>query len=132
MKFNVLTQLGQSYQDEIDYAVIKNDQGEMGILNDHIPIVVHVREGHLKFVKGQHETFLVVEQAVVEFKENVITVLALEAQLGQTLDKAKQAFEKKKKERLELTKKENVDFSKLERELKENIKKSKAGQFTQR
>ncbi len=34
-----------------------------------------------------------------------------------------------KKEKLELTKKENIDFSKQERELKENIMKSKAGQL---
>jgi len=127
MIFKVLTQLGQTHQDEIQYAVIKSEDGEMAIMNNHIPIILHVLKGHIKFVQEKEEIFLVVEQAVIEFKQNELTILALEAQIGKTLEKAKAAFEKKVKEKLELTKQENVDFSKLERELKENIKKSKAG-----
>ncbi|MFA5470580.1 MAG: hypothetical protein WCZ00_00860 [Acholeplasmataceae bacterium] len=129
MKFKVLTQQGKTYQDEIEYVVVKNQEGELAILEDHIPIILHVLEGYLKFVQDKNETFLVVEQAVVEFKNNLLTVLALEAQIGKTLDNAKDAFDKMKKEKLEITKKENIDFSKQERELKENITKSKAGQL---
>jgi F-type H+-transporting ATPase subunit epsilon len=129
MRFKVLTQQGKSYQDEIEYVIVKNQEGELAILKDHIPIILHVLDGYLKFVQDKNETFLVVEQAVVEFKDNLLTVLALEAQIGQTLEKAKDAFDNMKKEKLELTKKENIDFSKQERELKENIMKSKAGQL---
>ncbi len=129
MKFTVLTQQGKTYSDEIEYVVVKNVEGELAILNNHIPIILHVLDGYLKFVADKSETFLVVEQAVVEFKDNLLTVLALEAQIGQTLEKAKDAFNKMKKEKLELTKKENIDFSKQEKELKENIMKSKAGQL---
>jgi F-type H+-transporting ATPase subunit epsilon len=130
MKFIVLTQQGKTYQDEIEYVVIKNQDGELAILEDHIPIILHVLEGHMKFVQDKNESYLVVEQAVVEFKNNLLTVLALEAQIGQTLEKARHAFDDIKKQKLELTKKENIDFSKQERDLKENIMKSKAGQFS--
>ncbi|AUD64484.1 hypothetical protein BK011_01885 [Tenericutes bacterium MZ-XQ] len=129
MRFKVLTQQGKTYQDEIEYVIVKNQEGELAILKDHIPIILHVLDGYLRFVQDKNETFLVVEQAVVEFKDNLLTVLALEAQIGQTLEKAREAFDNMKKEKLELTKKENIDFSKQERELKENIMKSKAGQL---
>jgi F-type H+-transporting ATPase subunit epsilon len=128
MKFKVLTQVGKTYTDEIDYVIIRNEDGEMGILNDHIPIVVQIREGFIKFVQGKNESFLVVEQGVIEFKNNELTILALEAQMGQTLEKAKHAFDLMKKEKIDLAKRENIDFSKQERELRENITKSKAGQ----
>jgi F-type H+-transporting ATPase subunit epsilon len=128
MIFSVLTQEGKTYSDEIDYVIVRNEDGELGILNDHIPIIVQMREGYLKFVKGKNESFMIIEQGVVEFKNNVLTILALEAQIGATLDKAKAAFDQMKKDKLEFTKKENIDFSKQERELKENITKSKAGQ----
>ncbi len=127
MIFKVLTQLGETHQDEIEYAVIKNQDGEMAILKDHVPILLHIYDGHIKFVLKKEEIFMVVEQAVVEFSNNELTVLALEAQIGKTLEKAEEAFAKMKKEKLEITKQENVDFSKLEKELKENIKKSRAG-----
>jgi len=129
MRFKVLTQQGKTYSDEIEYTVVRNETGELAILNDHIPIIIHIETGFLKFVSKDAESFLVVEQGVVEFKDNALTVLALEAQMGATLEKAQAAFDKMKKEKLELTKKENIDFSKQERELKENITKSKAGQL---
>jgi F-type H+-transporting ATPase subunit epsilon len=127
MKFNVLTQVGNTYSDTCLYVVVKNKDGELAILDQHIPIIVYVQEGYVKFVGEQSTNFLVVEQGVVEFKDNVLTILALEAQIGVTYEKAKAAFDDAKQEKLQLTKKENVDFSKQERELKENIRKGRAG-----
>jgi len=127
MIFKVLTQLGKTNQDEIEYAVIHGEDGELAILDHHVPIILHVFNGYIKLVKEKEEVFLVVEQAVIEFKDNILSIMALEAQLGKTLKNAQDAFQKMKNEKMQLVKKENVDFSKLERELKENIKKSKAG-----
>jgi F-type H+-transporting ATPase subunit epsilon len=129
MIFKVLTQQGKTYTDEIEYVIIKSEDGEVGILSDHIPIIVKIQNGYLKLVKDKNESFLVVEQGVVEFNENVLTVLVLEAQIGATLEKAQAAFDNMKKEKMELTKKESVDFFKLEKDLKDNITKSKAGQI---
>ncbi len=129
MIFNVHTQQGTSYTDEISYVLIHNEDGELAILDNHIPIILQMKIGFLKFVRDKNESFLVVEQGVIEFKDNVLTILALEAQMGATLEKARHAFDLMKKEKLQLTKKENIDFSKQERELKENITKSKAGQI---
>ena len=61
MIFNVLTQQGTSYSDEIDYVVIKNEDGELAILNNHTPIILQIKQGYLKMVKGETENFLVVE-----------------------------------------------------------------------
>jgi F-type H+-transporting ATPase subunit epsilon len=130
MIFKVLTQQGKSYSDEIDFAIIKNEDGELGILNDHIPIILQIREGYLKLVREKTENYLVVEQGVIEFKDNILSILALEAQMGATLEKARHAFDNMKKEKLELTKRENIDFFKTEKELKENIMKSKAGSLS--
>ncbi len=129
MIFKVFTQQGKTYSDTITFAIVKNQDGEIGILKDHVPIIVQVREGHVRLISDQQESYLVIEEAVVEFKDNVLSILALEAQIGPTLEKAKAAFDKQKKEKLDFSKRENVDFSKQERELRENIKKSKAGQI---
>ena len=129
MIFKVLTQQGKTYSDEIEYVIIKSEDGEVGILSDHIPIIVKIQKGYIKLVKDKNESFLVVEQGVIEFKDNILTILALEAQIGSTLEKAQAAFDNMKKEKMELTKKENVDFFNLEKDLKENITKSKAGQI---
>jgi F-type H+-transporting ATPase subunit epsilon len=129
MIFKVLTQQGKTLTDTIDFAVVKSQDGEIGILDNHVPIVVSVKEGYVKLEHGDEQTFLVIEQALVEFRDHELSILALEAQIGKTLEQAKHAFDAMKKEKLELTKQETVDFFKLEKELKENIMKSKAGQL---
>ncbi len=129
MIFKVLTQDGETYTDDFDFALIKNQDGELAILKDHIPIILHIYDGYIKFVQTKQEVFVVVEQGVLEFSKNELTVLALEAQIGPTLERAKAAFDHMKKEKLEMTKKENVDFSKLEHDLRENIKKGKASEL---
>jgi len=129
MIFEVLTQQGLSYRGEAEFTLIQNEQGQIGILDNHIPIILHVGKGYFKFAKGKDLNFLVVEQAIVEFKDNYLKILALEAHMEQTLEMAQVTFEQAKKEKLEKTKKENVDFSKQERELKDAIRKSRAGQL---
>ena len=51
MIFKVLTQEGKTYTDEVNYAVVKNQDGELAILKDHVPIILHINEGYVKFVK---------------------------------------------------------------------------------
>ena len=129
MIFKVLTQEGKTFMDEFEFALVKNQDGELAILKDHIPIIIHIYDGHIKFEKGKEEIYVVVEQAVLEFSKNELTVLALEAQVGPTLERARHAFDNMKKDKLEATKKENVDFSKQEKELRENIKKGRASEL---
>lgn len=126
MIYNVLTQQGNSYTDEINYVVVRNEDGELAILNNHTPIILQIREGYVKFV-SKEERYLVIEQGVLEFKDNELNILALDAQMGDTLEEAKKTFDQMKREKLEITKKENIDYSKQERELRENIIKGKAG-----
>jgi F-type H+-transporting ATPase subunit epsilon len=128
MKFSIKTQRGRAYEDTIDYVVVHNQDGEVAILKDHIPIVLSVKKGHIKLVKGDDQQFVVLEQAIVEFEQNVLSVLSFEAQIGKTFEEAKLIYEKEKKERLDLSKKENIDYSKLQKDLMDAIKKSKAGQ----
>jgi len=129
MKFSVLTAEGKSFNDDIDYIVIHNEDGEMAILKDHIPIIVQIKSGYLKCVTNSHLKFAIIEQGILEFKDNECSILALDAEMGDTLGSTRTSFEKMKKDKLELAKKENIDLSKQERELKENIQKSKAGQL---
>ena len=129
MIYQVLTQQGKSFSDETVYVVIRNEDGELAIMQNHTPIILQIKEGFIKFVGEKTESFLIIEQGIIEFKHNELNILALEAHAGETLEKARKNFNHMKKEKLDLTKKENIDFSKLERDLKENITKGKAGQL---
>lgn len=127
MKFAVSTPYGIIYQDSVDYVVVYNEDGQTGILSNHMPIVIHVDLGYIKLTKAQRNVFVYVEHAVVKFKNNELVILAMEAQIGKTIDKARNAFLDEKNLKIQSVKRENVDYSRQEKELRENISKSKAG-----
>lgn len=130
MKFVISTHKGVLYNDEIDYFVVKNDEGEFAILKDHTPVISVITSGYVKIVRESNiEYYYVLVNGLVEFSNNKATVLAQEAINGETYESAKAELEKIRKERIETIKKSNLDYTKLEQDLRKNIKASKAGRL---
>lgn len=128
MKIVVSTHQGVLYNEEIDYVVVHDqDDGEYAIMENHIPVVSVMEEGYLKLVKGSFELFVIIISGILEFHDNFCTVTVQEAQAGRTLESTKEHLAAVRKERLEKNRKETTDFAEKEQELRENIKKSKAG-----
>jgi len=130
MKFHVLSLHGTHYEDEVDFILSKSEQGEMVILKDHIPIMFHISEGYLELRQQQNKQFIYLSDATLEFSNNVLTVVSYEAEIGSSLDEAKLTLEKRSKARTEEAKLENIDFSKLEKDLFDVLKKAKAGKLS--
>jgi len=130
MKITVTTPLGELYNEELDYVVITSKMnGEFAILKDHIPIISSIDTGYVKMVRGEQEVFTVIINGVIEYSNNVVSVIAQEAHIGMNKDSAMDHLETVRKDRLEENKRRNVDFAKAERELKQNVKEAKAGKL---
>lgn len=129
MKIVVSTHQGVLYNEEVEYIVVHNSDGEFAILKEHIPVIAVMDEGYVKIVQNAEEFFVAVSNGIVEFHDNVASVLAQEAHLGKSKDEAKQHLEEVRKERLNQNRKEQVDFTQKEKELREHLRNSKAGQL---
>lgn len=127
LKITVVTPNGTLYDGEVDYVVIDGNAGQMGILENHVPVVVPVKEGFLKLVKGETELFYYLSGAILEDKQNVVTVIAQEASSGNTLEEAKKAFNNMRQKVKNDNRQRLIDFTKMEKELAKSIKDSKAG-----
>jgi len=128
MKISVVTPHGELYNEDIDYVVVSSKMnGEYAILKDHIPIISSIDTGYVKMIRGEKELFTVVINGVVEHSNNIVNVIAQEAHVGLSKDSAMDHLNTVREERLAENKRRNVDFAKAERELKQNIKKAKAG-----
>lgn len=127
MTFDILSLHGTHYQDKMDSVFLKSEQGEMIILKDHTPIVLHIMEGYLELRQSDLTQVVYVKDATLELHDNALSVVSYEAQLAPSLEEAKTILEDRVKERTTLAKTENIDFSKLERDLFEYVKKAKAG-----
>ena len=128
MKVIVSTHQGVIYDEEVDYIVVHDqNDGEYAMLSNHIPVVSVLDSGHIKLVKDNESLYIALLSGIVEFHDNTATVLVQEAQAGKTLESAKEHLLDLRKERLDKNRQESSDFTKMEKELADNIKKSKTG-----
>ncbi|MCD6482591.1 MAG: ATP synthase F1 subunit epsilon [Candidatus Izimaplasma sp.] len=130
MKISVVTPLGELYNKEVDYVVITSEMnGEFAIMKNHIPIISSIDTGYIKMVTGEEEIFTVVINGIVEHQNNIVNVIAQEAQIGMDKKSAMEHLNNVRKQRIEENKKRSVDFFQAEQELKKGVKKAKAGQL---
>ncbi|MBQ9449036.1 MAG: F0F1 ATP synthase subunit epsilon [Acholeplasmatales bacterium] len=130
MKVVVSTHQGVLYDEEVEYFVVHDQEdGEYAVLKDHVPVISVLEFGYVKLVDGKNEIYISIISGIVEFHDNVATILVQEAQSGSSLESAKRNLEAARKERLERNRQETTDFTQKERELREHIKNSGAGQL---
>jgi len=62
-------------KDNVLEVVVPAFEGEIGILKDHIPIISFLKPGIVKVIMGTEEENYYVEDGIVEFKENSLSIL---------------------------------------------------------
>lgn len=130
MKIVVSTHQGILYNEEVDYVVVHSyNDGEYGIMENHVPVVSVMDEGYVKLVRGKDEYYIVLVSGILEFHNNEVSVLVQEAHIGRDAESAKKNIESIRKERLEKNRKESVDFTQKERELREHLRNAGAGKL---
>ena len=62
-------------KDNVTEVVVPAFEGEMGILKDHISIISFLKPGIIKISSGNEENNLYVDDGIVEFKDNTLSIL---------------------------------------------------------
>jgi len=62
-------------KENVSEVVIPAFEGEMGILKDHISIISFLKPGIIKVFNGAEEENFYVEDGIVEFKDNSLSIL---------------------------------------------------------
>ena len=62
-------------KDDVNQAIIPAYEGEMGILKDHISIISFLKPGIIKVISKNNEQKFFVEDGIVEFKNNSLSIL---------------------------------------------------------
>ncbi len=77
-------------KDDVLEAVIPAFEGEMGILKDHISIISFLKPGILKILSKSGDESFYVEDGIVEFKNDNLSILTSTIYKLTDLDKSKQ------------------------------------------
>ena len=62
-------------KDDVSEVVVPAYEGEMGILKDHISIISFLKPGIVKIISGSEEENFYVDDGIVEFKDNSLSIL---------------------------------------------------------
>ena len=125
IKVIVATPKGELLNKDVESIVISGDTGQLGVLQNRLPLLTKITRGFVK-VNDNNVIYVGIVNGVVDFKDNVATVLAQHAAIGETEEAAHQAIEDNLNSIIKANKQKNVDFVEAEKELIKNIKDMKA------
>ena len=77
-------------KDDVTEVVVPAYEGEMGILKDHISIISFLKPGIIKIFSRSGDEKYYVEDGIVEFKNNNLSILTSSILNFSDLDKLKQ------------------------------------------
>ena len=76
-------------KEDVREVVVPSFEGEMGILKDHISVILFLKPGIIKLFSKSREENYYVEDGIVEFKDNNLSVLTSSIFNIQHMDKTK-------------------------------------------
>ena len=98
-KFEIVTPNRVFYSDDIEMVVFSTPEGEMGILKNHMPMVVAVDIGIIKIKKDNEIEEAVVSDGFLEITDEKVIMFVDSAEWPDEIDveRAKEALERAKK-----------------------------------
>ncbi|SDM53486.1 F0F1 ATP synthase subunit epsilon [Sediminibacillus halophilus] len=118
---SVVTPDGPVMEDAFEMVSLKAENGELGILHGHIPLVAPLSIGAIR-LKGQDDTKrLAVNGGFVEVRPDKVTILAQSAEKPDEIDVERARKAKERAERRLQTKQDDIDFRRAENALRRAI-----------
>ena len=77
-------------KDDVSEVIVPAFEGEMGILKDHISIISFLKPGIIKILSKSGDESYYVEDGIVEFKNNILSILTSTIINIVDIDKSKQ------------------------------------------
>ncbi len=125
IKVVVITPKKEIINDDFEFVLASGDNGQVGILENRIPVLLKITNGYVKLV-NINEIFVAVSHGIVDSKDNIVKIVAQDAAIATTYEEAKQIIESNRINVIKTNKRKNVDFVEAEKELMRNIKEMKA------
>lgn len=102
---------------EAKFVALPGENGELGILPGHTPLITRIRPGAVRIEKADgDEEFVFVAGGILEVQPNGVTVLADTAIRGHDLDEAKATEAKRAAEEAMANRTSDIDFARAQSE----------------
>jgi len=113
LRLQITTPEAVKIDEDVDMVIMRCLSGDMGILPNHEPVSAMLDIGILRLFNDEVERRVAVLGGIAQVKNNVVTILANDAQWPEDIDLA---FAKAERERMELRAQEDRDAMEMQRD----------------
>lgn len=124
LNVNIVTPNGVILNDEFSFVTAAGDEGQIGILPNHIPLIMKISRGFVKLKKEDEYIYVSLINGILEQLNNNINVIAQDGHIGSSYEEAEEHRLQKLQERHDENKRLLVDFVDAEKELLKSIKEA--------
>jgi len=118
IKVDVVSAEESIFSGEAKFVVLPGEQGELGILPGHAPLITRICPGSVRIVhEDDEEEFVFVAGGILEVQPRAVTVLADTAIRGKDLDEAKANEARRRAEETLHNASSNFEYAKAQAEL---------------
>ena len=118
LNVSVVTPDGPVLEEDYDMVVCETEDGELGVLPGHIPLVAPLIISAIRLKRGNNTDRLAVNGGFLEVQPQNITILAQSAEKPVDIDVGRAQKAKERAERRLQSKQDNIDFHRAEMALK--------------
>lgn len=112
---SIVSPEGSVLAKDVEFVVLPGEEGELGILANHAPMIATLKPGVLRYNVGTDRAKVAVGGGFAEVSDNRVSVLADSAEPGELIDvKRARAAKERAEKRLAQANKENIDVERAE------------------
>ncbi|MCF6313288.1 MAG: ATP synthase F1 subunit epsilon [Verrucomicrobiales bacterium] len=87
-RLEIVTPEKRIFSDDVEGVVIPGSEGELGILENHAPLLTNLQPGELRYTKGGKDETLVIGKGAVEVTRTKVSVMTDLAVTSDEIDEA--------------------------------------------
>ena len=114
LRLHITTPESVKYDGDVELVVMRCITGDMGIMANHEPTSAILDYGVMRVIDGDEERRIAVFGGIAQVRNNVLTILANEAQWPEDIDIA---FVESERDRMERRLQEDVDDLEIQRDM---------------
>ncbi|MCF3942728.1 F0F1 ATP synthase subunit epsilon [Oceanobacillus alkalisoli] len=127
LNVSVVTPSGTVLEEDYEMIVCMTEDGELGILPNHIPLVAPLAIGVARLKKNDETYKVAVSGGFMEVRPDKVTILAQTAEKASDIDVARAKEAKERAERRLQAKQDDTDFRRAELALKRAMNRLDVG-----
>jgi len=117
LTLEIVTPEGKVYSDTVEYVLLPGVEGEVGILPDHVPMLVTINPGEVHVIRSGHKESIAVDKGFARLMSNTVSILTEAAIDVEEIDlsKVEEAKERAEKALEEARTHKEIDPAEIER-----------------